>query len=71
MATKKPVRLLSRKEVLDRVGLSYPNIWSQMANGKFPRSRSLGGKIAWIESEIDDWIMSRPIVPLKGDKAAE
>ena len=30
-------------------------------------SADIGGKVAWIEHEIDDWIAARPIVPLKGD----
>jgi predicted DNA-binding transcriptional regulator AlpA len=38
-----------------------------MVAGDFPRSRSLGGKIAWLESEVDSWIEERAKVPLKGD----
>jgi predicted DNA-binding transcriptional regulator AlpA len=62
------VRFLSKYEVIDRVGVSYPTIWFWMRGGKFPRSRELGGKAAWIESEIDAWIVSRPTKRLKGDK---
>lgn len=32
-------------------------IWSTIA---FPMSREVGGHIAWLESEIDAWIESRP-----------
>ena len=61
-------RLISKPEVLDRVGVTYPTIWTWMRNGKFPRSRELGGgKAAWVESEVDAWIKNRPIIPLKGD----
>ena len=65
-------RLLSRREVLDRIPLSYPTIWSLMRAGKFPRSR--GGtsvKALWLESEIDAWINNWPIIPLKGDADTE
>jgi hypothetical protein len=31
-----PVRLLSKLEVLDRVGVTYPTIWSWMGDGLFP-----------------------------------
>ncbi len=63
-----PLRLLSRPEVLDLVGVSYPTIWSWMQQGKFPRSRKLGDqKVGWLASELKSWIESRPIMRLKGD----
>ena len=61
------VRLLSKPEVMDRVGVTYPTIWSWMRAGTFPRSRVLGGKTAWIESEVDAWIAALPVRRLKGD----
>jgi prophage regulatory protein len=63
-------RLLSRRELLAKVPVSYPTIWKWMREGTFPRSRDIGGKVAWIESEIDAWIANLNIVPLKGDAAA-
>jgi predicted DNA-binding transcriptional regulator AlpA len=63
--------LLSRKEVLAKVGLTFPTIWKWMMQGKFPRSRDLGKrKSAWIEAEVDEWIMQRPIRRLKSDAEA-
>ena len=64
---EKPPRLLSKPEVLDRVGVTYPTLWSWMQRGKFPRSRQLGGKAAWIEAEIEEWINALPVRRLKGD----
>jgi prophage regulatory protein len=64
---KRPERLLSRREVLDRVGVSYPTLWHWMRTGKFPRSRQIGGKIAFLESEVDRWMAALPTVKLKGD----
>lgn len=61
MVAANQVRLISKPEVLDRVGVSYPTLWLWMREGKFPRSRELGGKSAWIESEINSWITNRPI----------
>jgi prophage regulatory protein len=63
-------KLLSRKDVLERVPLSYPTIWKMMRDGKFPRSREIGGKAAWIESELNAWITERPVTKLKGDVAS-
>ena len=60
-------RFIGKQEVLDRIGVSYPTIWQWMRDGKFPRSRDLGGKTKWLESEIDDWIANRPLRRLKGD----
>jgi prophage regulatory protein len=72
---KSAPKLLDRKTVLDRVPLSYATIWKMMRDGKFPRSRDIGGKCAWLEHEIDKWIADRPKVQLKppeakGDTAA-
>jgi predicted DNA-binding transcriptional regulator AlpA len=38
-----------------------------MMAGRFPRSRDVEGEARWLESEIDAWILSRPIKRLKGD----
>jgi predicted DNA-binding transcriptional regulator AlpA len=63
------VRLLSRREVLEKVPVSYPTIWKWMRERTFPRSRDIGGKVAWIEAEVDDWIANLGVVRLKGDAA--
>jgi predicted DNA-binding transcriptional regulator AlpA len=42
-----------------------------MRDGTFPRSRLLANrKVAWVESEVADWINNRPTVRLKGDAAS-
>jgi predicted DNA-binding transcriptional regulator AlpA len=58
--TKANPRLVFKPEVLDRVGISYALLWDWMRTGKFPMARQVGGKTAWVESEIDEWITSRP-----------
>ena len=63
-------KLLSRKDVLERVPLSYATIWKMMRDGEFPRSREIGGKCAWLETELNAWIADRPKTKLKGDAAA-
>ena len=47
--------------------LSYCTIWTMMRDGRFPRSRVVGGKIAWYESDIDRWLEQLPVRRLKGD----
>lgn len=50
-------RLIRLPEVMKRVGLSRSAVYKRMADGCFPKSRSLGPKCAvWVEEEIDDWI---------------
>ncbi len=63
----RPNRLIYRPELLRRIGLSYPTVWRMMREGKFPRGRAVGGKTAWLESEIDNWIAALPERRLKGD----
>jgi predicted DNA-binding transcriptional regulator AlpA len=63
-----PARFISKKEVLARVGVSYPTLWAWMVAGQFPRSRELGGKVAFVEAEVEAWIVNRPVRRLKCDR---
>jgi prophage regulatory protein len=67
VTSQRGARLLSKGEVLDKVGVTYPIIWKWMREGKFPRSVELGGKVAWHEHEVDSWIANLPRRRLKGD----
>ncbi len=59
------LRLLSRDEVVARIGLSYPSIWKLMNQGVFPRARQISPeRVGWVSQEIDDWIKGLPIRPL-------
>lgn len=53
-------RILRRKQVEERTGLSRSTIYQRIEDGRFPRQIALGsGKhapVGWIESEVDDWI---------------
>jgi predicted DNA-binding transcriptional regulator AlpA len=61
------VRFLSKAEVLESTGRTYPTIWAWGRADKFPRARQLGNRPMWIESEVDQWIQALPIRKLKGD----
>lgn len=59
--SKVPVltRLIRLPEVIARVGIKRSTIYQRMAEGRFPKGRSLGPKLTvWVEAEIDDWIRS-------------
>jgi prophage regulatory protein len=54
-------RFIFKPEVLERVGgVAYPTLWRWMRDGKFPAAVEVGGRIAWLESDIDAWMLSRP-----------
>ncbi|CAN7695913.1 helix-turn-helix transcriptional regulator [Paraburkholderia sp. 22099] len=53
-------RLIRLREVRTRVGLGASTVYRYLATGKFPRPVEIGGgRVAWLESEIDAWIASR------------
>jgi predicted DNA-binding transcriptional regulator AlpA len=54
--------------VLAKVGLSYTTVWQMMRRGEFPRARQVADRSKWLASEVDAWILSRPVQPLKGDE---
>ncbi len=66
-------KLLTKAEVIEITGFSYPQIWRWMREGKFPRSLKVGkgpaGRVMWKQSEIEKWIDSLPTQTLKGDGA--
>jgi prophage regulatory protein len=60
-----PPRLMSKAEVCALVGVSYPTLWQMMREGRFPRSRIVGGKSMWISTELTAWMAALQVRPLK------
>lgn len=53
------MRLIRLKEVMEMTGLSRSCIYKYIEIGTFPQNVSLGGRaVAWVESEIQDWIQN-------------
>jgi prophage regulatory protein len=52
--------LIFKGELLDRIGVAFPTIWRWMQDGKFPAGVQVGGRTAWYENEINEWLASRP-----------
>jgi predicted DNA-binding transcriptional regulator AlpA len=65
----KAPRLLTKRQVLARVPVSFVTLWHWMQQGKFPRARKVGGKTCWFESEINAWLEALPLSQVK-EKAA-
>ena len=56
----KPKRLIRRPAVINKTGLQTTQIYDLMAEGKFPAPVPIGARaVAWVESEVDDWIEAR------------
>ena len=54
------MRLLSKKDVRDRVLYSPAHIARLEAAGHFPKRVRLGvGRVGWVEEEIDHWLAER------------
>lgn len=66
-----PRRLLRLPAVCKKVGLSPTSVWRGVREERFPAPVSIGLQaVAWHESEIDDWIASRPPAASRGRVAA-
>lgn len=54
------MKFIRIKEVLNCTGLSRSVLYAKVADGTFPQSVPLSGTtVAWLESEILQWIESR------------
>jgi predicted DNA-binding transcriptional regulator AlpA len=63
--------LLSKREVLGIVGVSYPTLWTMMRANTFPRSRKVGGQSKWLSTGVAAWLAALPRTQLKGDAPSE
>lgn len=54
------MKLLTKSEVRNRVCYSFAHIDRMERKGIFPKRVRLGlQRVAWVESEIDDWIIAK------------
>jgi predicted DNA-binding transcriptional regulator AlpA len=56
-----PTRLIFKKQLLERVPLSYATIWRLMREGKFPHARQIGARSVWVESEVEAFLQALPL----------
>jgi predicted DNA-binding transcriptional regulator AlpA len=70
-----PVRVLSKKEVLERLGgISHVTLWSWIKAGAFPPARVLGpgqghrSRMGWLSTEVEQWLLNAPRRIPKGTK---
>lgn len=57
------MRILTKREVAEKISYHPESIGRLEASAGFPRRLRLGpgkhGRVGWIESEVDDWILWR------------
>ncbi len=54
------MKFLRTKTVVERVGYCRSHLWRLERDGQFPRKIRLGpNSVAYVESEIDEWIAAR------------
>ncbi len=55
---QKQFKILRRKQVEHRTGLSRSTIYLRIQEGSFPKPIHLGGlrAVGWLENEVDAWL---------------
>jgi prophage regulatory protein len=57
-----PLVFLSKQQVLRKIPITAPTLWSWVRAGKFPRPRAISdNKTVWVEAEVDAWMRARPL----------
>jgi prophage regulatory protein len=55
-----PKHLLSKRAVLKQIPISGATMWRTIAAGEFPKPIRIGKRrVAWLQTEIDDWLADR------------
>ena len=54
-------RFIYKGELVEMIGVTFPTIWKWMQNpdNDFPQPIEIGGRVAWFESEILQWMATR------------
>jgi prophage regulatory protein len=70
--SENPVCFLRLPQVKQRTGYSRSSIYAKIALNEFPTPINLGTRaVAWIESEIEEWISNRIKASRGGTSADE
>jgi prophage regulatory protein len=52
---------LSKAQVLRKIPVTAPTLWTWVRAGKFPRPRAISpNKTVWLASEVDAWMRAQP-----------
>ena len=65
-------KFLRLASVIDQTGLSKSSIYSQIQERTFPAQIHIGTRaVAWLESDIEEWMLSRVEARSAADKKTE
>lgn len=54
------MKALKIKDVVEKVSLGQSTVYKMVAEGAFPKPFQIAPRrIAWVESEIEDWLVER------------
>lgn len=54
------MKVLRKREVAERLGVSIMTLWRWEKKGTFPRHISLGsGSVGYLETEVDEWLQEK------------
>jgi prophage regulatory protein len=54
------MKALKIKDVIEKVSLGQSTIYKMVSAGEFPKPFQIApNRVAWVESEIDDWLIER------------
>jgi prophage regulatory protein len=66
------MNILNPREVVGKIGLSRVTLWRLEKSGQFPKRIKLTNhRVGWIESEVTEWIDSRPRVGGNSEPVAQ
>ena len=55
--SKSVIRIIRKKELFPKVGMSDATVYRLEKKGKFPKRVQIGpNSVGWIEGEVDQWI---------------
>jgi prophage regulatory protein len=61
-AAEPPLVFLSKAQVLKKVPVTAPTLWSWVRQGKFPKPRAISpNKTVWLEADVDAWMKAQPV----------
>ena len=54
------MKVLGKKEVIEKTNLSASTLWRRQKAGDFPKRQPLSdGRVGWLEEDINNWIRAR------------
>ena len=53
------MRLIKIREVMHRTGLARSTVYKFIKTKGFPKQVALGAAAAWVEAEVDEWIVKQ------------